>query len=359
MRLSDTADQGRKVLSIQLLRALAASVVALAHLAYAYADHIAPGLGLPPSDGQAGQAAVALFFLISGYIMVVSSAPLFGQRGAARHFWLRRAVRIMPPYWLATGLLLAVMLWQGSAVAGADVWRSLAMVPYFAEAGRPPQPLLWPGWSLFYEAVFYLCFGLGLAMGKWRAVLIAATLLVALVLAGLLTDPQSAPLFSLTRPLLLLFIPGMATALWVERGGALPALVRLVLAALVLPALVFLPMPADEAQLSFAYLVWAASPALLLFFAVVGGPLKLPPLLAGPAQALGDASYAIYLLHVPLALAMPLVFPGRLYALGPWFYLATLAGGTLVASLLFYRFVERPLTLALNGALNRVVASAR
>ena len=56
-----------------------------------------------------------------------------------------------------------------------------------------------------------------------------------------------------------------------------------------------------------------------------------------------------------LGMAMPLVFPGRLYDLGPWFYLATLAGGTLVASLLFYRFVERPLT----GALNRVVASAR
>lgn len=349
---------GHKLLPIQLLRALAASVVALAHLAYAFADHVPPGLGLPPSDGQAGQAAVALFFLISGYIMVVSSAPLFGTKGAARHFWLRRAIRILPPYWLATGLMLALLLWQGSVVDWGELGRSLALVPYYAEAARPPHPLLWTGWTLFYEAVFYLCFGLGLALGKLRAVLIASGLLVALVLAGLVLEPTSAPLFSLTRPLLLLFIPGMALALWVERGFVVPVPVRIVLAALVLPALL-LPMPASEAQLSFSYLLWAASPALLLFLAVVGGPMPLPRLLAGPAEALGDASYAIYLLHLPLAALWPLLYPGRLYALGPWFYLATLVGGTLVASLLFYRLIERPMTLALTGALNRRLTSAK
>jgi exopolysaccharide production protein ExoZ len=191
LRLSEGPDP--KILSIQLLRGLAAGTVALAHLAYAYADHVGPGLGLPASDGQAAQAAVALFFLISGYIMVVSSAPLFGAAGAARRFWLRRAIRIAPPYWLATS----------------------------------------------------------------RATTMAAA----------------------------------------------------------------------------------------------GGPLPLPQRLTGAVSTLGDASYAIYLLHVPVALAWPLIFPGRLYDLGPWFYLATLVVGTLVASLVFYAHVERPLTKALNRAL--------
>lgn len=322
----------------------------MAHLAYAYADHVGPGLGLPASDGQGPQAAVALFFLISGYIMVVSSAPLFGAAGAARRFWLRRAIRIAPPYWLATGLLLAISLWQGLAVDPGALWRSLALVPFYAEVGRPPQPLLWPGWSLFYEAVFYLCFGLGLALGKMRAVLIASGLLIVLVAAGLLVQPQSAPLFSLTRPLLLLFIPGMALALWMGQGKSIAPIVRLALAALVLPALLVLPMPADEAQLSFAYLAWAATPALLLFGAAAGGPLPIPQRLTGAVSMLGDASYAIYLLHVPVALVWPLLFPGRLYDLGPWFYLATLVGGTLVLSMAFYRLVERPLTKALNSA---------
>ena len=130
-----------------------------------------------------------------------------------------------------------------------------------------------------------------------------------------------------------------------------PPPLRLVLGALVLPALMFLPMPADEAQLSFAYLLWAASPALLLFVAVVGGPLPIPAPLARPVEALGDASYAIYLLHLPVALAWPLLYPGPLYGLGPWFYFSTLVGGTLVASLTFYRLVERPMTLALNRRL--------
>lgn len=357
MSLSEGPDH--KVLSIQLLRALAAGVVALAHLAYAYADHVGPGLGLPPGDGQAAQAAVVLFFLISGYIMVVSSAPLFGAARAARRFWLRRAIRIAPPYWLATGLLLGIMAWQGRTVDPGELWRSLALVPYYAEAGRPPQPLLWPGWSLFYEAVFYFCFGLGLAFGKIRAVLLASGLLAALVVLGMLAEPTSAllnaPIFGLTRPLLLLFIPGMALALWVEKGGVIAMPVRLALAVLVLPTLLFLPMPESEARLSFAYLVWAASPALLLFLAVVGGPLRLPRFLATLAEALANASYAIYLLHLPVAMLLPLIYPGRLYDLGPWFYLATLVGGTLVASLAFYALVERPMTKALN----RAVGSAK
>ena len=84
-----------KVESVQLLRAVAAGVVAIAHGAFAFADGVGSGLGVPNIGAYPAQIGVALFFIVSGYVMVVSSRNLFGRTGATRTFWTRRAVRIL------------------------------------------------------------------------------------------------------------------------------------------------------------------------------------------------------------------------------------------------------------------------
>ncbi len=66
-----------KIAAIQLLRALAAFTVAAGHIAFGFADHIGQGLGRAwPSQvsGQvSGQLAVMLFFIVSGYVMMVAA----------------------------------------------------------------------------------------------------------------------------------------------------------------------------------------------------------------------------------------------------------------------------------------------
>ncbi|MFC3101899.1 acyltransferase [Altererythrobacter lauratis] len=349
--------QGR-VLSVQLLRFLAAAIVAAGHLAFAFSDHVGGGLGLDRgvarASNHASQSAVPLFFLVSGYIMVVASRPLFGVKGGMRAFWLRRAVRILPPYWIATGLLVAVFAWLGREVDGVHLLRSLALVPDYGADGARPLPILWPGWTLFYEMLFYLLFGLGISAGRWPAVGTAAGGIAALVLLGLLIESPGAVLFAATRPVSLLFPIGMALALWREGGGQLPAALRVALALAVIPAMALLPRSSGDA-LDFAYLLWAGIPALLLFAAVVGGPLRVPqPRLA---DMLGGMSYALYLLHLPVAWIWAAFYPGFLFALGPWFHFASLMGGAFALSLGFYLWVERPLTAALNRRL--AVASRR
>ena len=336
-----------KVESVQLLRAVAAGVVAIAHGAFAFADGVGPGLGIPNIGAYPAQIGVALFFIVSGYVMVVSSRHLFAEAGATRIFWTRRAVRVLPPYWLATLSLLAVYLFFGQPMDLSQLPGSLALLP-LDQPGFQGRPLflLWPGWTLFYEMVFYLLFGLGLAKGRAGSVGITALGLCALVTLGAFVPPESAAFVSLTRPVLLLFLVGMALAWMREAGHALPHAARYLCIALALASAFALPSPAQAEALDFAYLAWAGLPASFLAMAALGGSMRVP---AFPVvDRLGDSSYALYLLHVPLAHAWIRLFP---FSLGAWAFLVSLMLVTYAASLLAYRFVERPMTRRLNALL--------
>ena len=65
------------VLWVHLLRAAAALAVMIAH---AHQSALEIGIGDYVPDFPIGAAGVDLFFVISGFVMVVASADLFGQR---------------------------------------------------------------------------------------------------------------------------------------------------------------------------------------------------------------------------------------------------------------------------------------
>lgn len=332
-----------KVASIQALRAIAAITVAVIHLAGGFASHIDSRLAwLPPGD-QLAQTAVALFFVISGCVMVLSSDRLFGSRRGVPVFWWRRAARVLPPYWIATGLLAAVAVALGQTIEFGEVARSLAFIgtPSANISGAPFELFLWPGWSLFYELLFYALFGTFVALGRVLAVTATSAVLVLLVLAGTQVSPDFLPAYAATRPIVLLFVIGMVFGLALEGGGRAPSWLRWSAAATAVAAFVLVQSPA--APLDLGYLAWAGLPAALIFFAVVNGPSSMPmPRWAG---SLGDASYAIYLLHVPFAHLWMRVFNGWWNHPGGSIGFLVLGVPLLIAlSLAFYRWVERPLT---------------
>ncbi|MEE4207491.1 MAG: acyltransferase [Erythrobacter sp.] len=357
--MTDRAQHSERIAAIQLLRGLAAVAVAVSHLAYGFADHIGDGLGLPPDRGRAAQVAVCVFFVISGHVMVVSSRRLEGRREAARRFWTRRCVRILPTWWIASLFTVAVLAWLGRAVDPVPFALSLFLVPHAAEgfAGRPVF-LLWPGWTLFYEMVFYLLFGLSLAVGRARSPLsrraVVAGGLIALGLVGEAVEPQGPFLVSLTRPVLLLFLAGVAIAEMREAGRALAPGMRWICAALAAATVALVPAPETVDALGFDYLAWAGLPAVFACLAAFGGPLRLPffPLI----DRFGDTSFALYLLHVPVAHVWIEAFPLRF---GPWPFLLSAIGAALGVSLAFFLLVERPLTRRLNAAFGHAAKGDR
>lgn len=90
--------------AIQILRAVAA----LGVLTYHTMVEMATRFGGPVMFDHLviGAAGVDLFFVISGFVMVYASEPLFGKRGASRVFFLRRLARIVPLYWALTAYLV-------------------------------------------------------------------------------------------------------------------------------------------------------------------------------------------------------------------------------------------------------------
>jgi len=121
---SSSKDERRSLLSIQVLRALAAFAVTIEHIVgYEFARQY----GLPDAlpHFQFGRAGVDLFFVISGFVMVYASESYFGRAKAPQEFFLRRLARIVPLYWVTTTIVLVYLLLQ---------YRDLALVKFSPES---------------------------------------------------------------------------------------------------------------------------------------------------------------------------------------------------------------------------------
>ncbi|WP_411034230.1 acyltransferase family protein [Shinella sp. BYT-45] len=326
MTATDRPAEGRGTLyGIQYLRAFAALAVVLFHAAersgYAFAI---------------GAAGVDVFFVISGFIMwvIVDRRPV-----APGRFLLDRIRRIVPVYWLATGLMVAgalAGLFPNLVLTADHVAASLLFVPSRSPSSGEIWPVLVQGWTLNYEMFFYAVFAACLLLpARLRLPAMAAAFLL-LVAIGLVAE-SDAPLFvTYTRPIILEFVAGMLIArLWL--AGRIPrppialALIGLGLAGFA--AIGMLRLPFDE---------WTCGP---LACAMVYGTVALDkasgvPRLKIPAM-LGDASYSIYLWHT-FAISV-VAKAGAAFGLpAPSVFIASALAG-LAAGLCAYRLVERSL----------------
>jgi len=159
--------------NLQILRAFAALNVVLFHIIIIGE---AQGFGIPSLEFLSGWGAngVDIFFVLSGFLMVYI-AELRPREPLA--FLKNRAIRIIPIYWILTAVgVLAVLLagdFQGQPVTGELIAGSFLFFTRWADIY---QPIIYVGWTLEWEMLFYLIFGLCLIF-KDRAVQFALPLL--------------------------------------------------------------------------------------------------------------------------------------------------------------------------------------
>ncbi|MBI1360893.1 MAG: acyltransferase family protein [Alphaproteobacteria bacterium] len=331
---------------LQALRAVAAYMVVLFHC---FEGLHAEELGIPRMT--VGAAGVGLFFVISGFIMVYVA----GSRETPPTFIVNRIARIVPLYWAATfaALTLAAIrpwLLPGVSFDLHSILASLAFVPHRDALGEL-KPILFLGWTLNWEMLFYLLFAISMLAAARFRLLVLSALMTAVFVVGLLA-PQNSPLTFYAQPILYDFIYGclIATGMRSPVVGPmlkrLPAWTLILVGATALLATVLLPESADTGFPVSNWtrpLLWGI-PAALVVLGVVTLDLSLPPAKIPTLKALGDASYSAYLLH-------PLVFavtgPGLGLLLGATYaeaalFLIVAVAGTMLASLLSYRFFEIP-----------------
>lgn len=305
----DVSDQPALPL-LTSLRFFAASEVVLYHATFSWK-------GVAGTDNflralvSAGYEVVTFFFVLSGFILTYVYAGRHdlpeGGRLDTRRFLRFRFARLAPAYYLA--LLLAVPIVARDVtsghLSGPATVVGLAAVLLFVQAWWPAFASLWnvPAWSLSVEFFFYTLFPrlVGPSARLPPLALLVATYaldLAVLLFLRSLGQARAEAYFSFF-PLVHLpqFLFGMALGRCFLSGPALSdrASAALLIAGAVWVVLTFGLAP----RLPW----WASSNAALAipFGMVVFGGARarsvLPWLAAPPLVLLGEASYAIYILH--------------------------------------------------------------
>ncbi|MGY1714457.1 acyltransferase family protein [Geodermatophilus sp. SYSU D01106] len=135
------------------LRALAATAVVLTHAAFATGDHTSSALGRVLAHLDVG---VPVFFVLAGFLLsrpfLLAAAEGRPAPRAVPYLW-RRALRILPAYWITVAA--ALLLLPGNDGAGPATWvRHLLLVQVYDDGGFAAG--LTHTWSLCTEVAFYL-----------------------------------------------------------------------------------------------------------------------------------------------------------------------------------------------------------
>jgi peptidoglycan/LPS O-acetylase OafA/YrhL len=297
------------------------------------------GLGSALPDLSFGGAGVDLFFVISGFVMVYASRPLFGTSRGPAIFVTQRVLRIVPLYWAVTTFYLAVSFllpafggkYQAEFITGSYL--------FFPTPGPEGvyQPIVGQGWTLNYEMFFYVLFALTIWARRSTAVLATVAVLVAMVLVGEVFGPLSGAVGFWTNPIVLEFTFGMMIGIAYCDGVRVPRLIGWLLAIAGVALLAYL------ASYSERVIAWGL-PMWLVVAGIVLGDLRPSGRLASALSRLGDASYALYLTHSIPVLATVMFMRWAKWSGGQlvWLYALAAVGGAIVLALIIYAGFERP-----------------
>lgn len=343
----------RVLFNVQFLRLIAASSILFTHAA---------GLVIPDSPlvtNVPWVAGVDVFFVISGFIMTWMTLGQFGSRAASKNFLTRRIIRVAPPYWFFTLLTVAAVVVAGGRIKNvtADPWQvlsSLAFVPWPRVDGQL-LPILPQGWTLNYEAFFYLAFGLSMNFRRGLLLLVALFTIFAAT-APFIPGRWFAVRF-LADPIILEFVAGIILAKLYLSGIRLAPIHSI---AMLGAAVAYVAaMPAFEGP--FYRPLQFGIPATLVAAAFILG--REPKRIGSVGRAIvagGDSSYTLYLSH---KLVVSVVLLACAYVgLGSKPAVVGLAiAASFAFAACFYRFFEAPAVAALGdrlGVRGRAVAAA-
>ena len=300
MAVPAARDHVPQIGGIQVLRGLAALSVAFLHIEQASGAFVGrPGESpWPWLRAFPWEAGVDAFFVISGFVMVHASMTLFARPGAARLFLSRRASRVVPLYWLFTTLTLLVALAAprllNDPISGGSpaVAASYLFIPWPRHDGFV-QPLFRLGWTLNYEMLFYTLFAPFLLLARRPGTAGVVLAIGGLVAIGQFARPANPQLAFWTDPIVAEFAYGVAIGALRAEGVRLAFPVRVALAAVGLAAMAVIGVD-DTQRRALSYGI----PAACFVAAVSLGPAwSGSSRLAWAALLLGDASYALYLIH--------------------------------------------------------------
>lgn len=287
-----------------------------------------------------GTYGVYTFFVLSGFALyyVYGEEPVSEKK--LRDFYIARIFRIAPLYIAVASYVLIKKLF-----ATEYLYKYLLNITLGFGLGNPGETsLVVGGWSIGIECVFYLLFPIILLLRSKRSliVLLVVSLVMNHVLATLSFQNGTQDWGFYTQPLTFLcyFVGGILLA----KTGADHNLVNNVQSFWLAPFLIlcmlmmfFAPYIAGLSKEDILY-GWESKFMILASLSIValGGMAKIKGIWRSVSIFLGDISYAVYLIHMPVFGVL------RSFGLSGASAVALACLFTILAAVLIYRYLESP-----------------
>jgi peptidoglycan/LPS O-acetylase OafA/YrhL len=313
---------------------------------------------------RAGHAGVEYFFVLSGFIIYWIHHSDIGVPSSVGRFLARRAIRILPMYWLAYacmafGLAVFPSLLQGRAFGQWDYVQDLLLLP------RSGEMVLGVAWTLRQEFVFYLIFALCISLprvGLWPVIAWQA----AVVVYQLFFPGDASPILKVVFNLYNLgFGAGILVARVVLKGGVPTPRLVIAIAGAALLATLFVEtsngrnLPHVENALGtvigpLLYIGFGALLVLGMTSLDLHGSTKRVGATSSIVSILGGASYLLYLFHgMVTSVLLRLVGGVSILAGSPGILLTLLLAVAVSVSVVMHLMLEKPVLKALNRSRRR------
>ncbi len=348
--------------SLDALRALGALLVFSFHTHW-----------LVHAQFDAGWIGVILFFALSGYLIGGRLLDLSDREvrlgSALSSFYWRRVVRIFPVYILFVSCVTVLALSWDAKIVGE--WLPYAWTYtsnfFHASSASTNDWILAPTWSLAVEEQFYLLFPFVVLLLRRRRLLAA---LIALIAAGPVLRFAAAcvigqwPQYFKDAPAAIYvlgvthvdaFAFGALVNLlpreWCRRLGRVHCIVPTILLAMTVSGLAtgslrgafFLGFPSEAG----GHLIWGYTLVNVVSMMLICRAVSRPDGVLGAAATaalarVGQWSYSLYLIHLPVILAVGCVLPAYGLKLPDWLAVATALIAAIALARLLYETIEKP-----------------
>ena len=329
-----------RIHELDVLRFFAAFAVVVHH----YHEHLfgwgQTMLGVADPISRFGYLGVELFFMISGFVILMSA-----EGRTTKQFAISRFVRLYPTYWLAIGLTTVVMVATGAGPPIGDVVANLTMLHTYLGV----EHLDGTYWSLVVEMRFYLLMAIAIRLGLLDRIedLLLGWMCFAAV--RLLVQPPDFIDQLLLSRYAHLFIAGAVFYLvWRDHAFTGRRVGLLVLA--VVLGVRYAGFDAAERAIdhSASFPSWQPRVAVVLFFAtfLVISWNGIPGLRGRNLATLGAITYPLYLLHHMIGRRLFEAWNAE-----PYVMLVVMTAGMVLVSHLIARYFEAPVGRTLKKKL--------
>ena len=313
---------------------------------------------------EIGVGALPIFFVLTGFVLTYvhsceieqgwSGQPRRERLTSLRVFLIKRFMRLYPTYWVVSAAVLSAALFLPGAMS-AEKFQFMHILQSFAAwPVSDTLPILPQGWTLPHDIKFYLLFG-ALYLSPKPYIKFAGVLLIVGVLlngayrwhAQMTGTPTLYYLVDfLFHPFLLHFMWGVLIAHALRRTivwqhATLYLIIGCLAYSLVYAADIARLMPYYDMRMLF----YGLGAALLLFGLATYDVAKRPSVPA-TLVSLGEASYSIYITHIPVIILVTRVLrnvTGDSVSLFTWPWVTLQVSACLIVGFSFYYLVEAPL----------------